>query len=110
MTELHGVVGSPYKTPQTRRKIPAPFQRPVIEVGGDRVRRTWKDTPVVSLKPGDVVAEVGQVASVEEKVIRPTGTSGQMIMWRVLLTNVAGITRAYNGHDRVFAFSEDTNE
>ncbi len=102
MTEIHGIAGAPYSTPQTRRKLPAPFQRPSITVGAAReIKRTWKDVAVVDLREGDVIAGFGKIASIEENVDIKRRPSA----WWFVISNVLHDVAVYGGHDRVFAFA-----
>lgn len=104
--ELHGVTGAPYKHPIVRRKIPAPFSRPSINAtGGKPVKRSWKDTSIVDLKPGDTVADFGTVESSVEFI----NTDSDM-PWRVRVYNVMGDYRDFVGNDRVFSFSGTADE
>ncbi len=102
--ELEGVVGSPYKHPEVRKKLPAPFERARIDLdGGTHRKRSWKDTWVLDLKPGDMVPDVGQVAEVENIVT----TDDLSDVWRAKITNVLGRVIWYPGHQRVYAFTVD---
>ena len=109
--ELHGVTGSPYKHPETRRTLPAPFERPSITVGGAKARkRVWRDTPVAKLQPGDTVANIGVVQRIEELVRIPAPDTcdeeppGEDV-WIITITNVMGEGFDMLGHQRVFAFT-----
>lgn len=100
------VGGAPYKTPNVRRKLPAPFSRARIDLdGGSRVHRDWKDTPVIDIKRGDTVAGFGTVDKVGE-VIQIDNADGRY-PWLVRLHNVMGDHRDYPGEQRVFAFTAD---
>lgn len=114
---IEGIVGSPYKTPQVRRKVPV-FSRPSITVGGGAgaVKRVWKDVPVVEVNVGDNVAEFGIVAekvetvNVNEKLFLRNFVDSDTSLakvWTVKLINVMGDSREYPGEDRVFAFTPD---
>lgn len=107
--EMHGITGAPYKTPSVRKKLPAPYQRPVIDLdGGTHRKRSWKDTSVLALKPGDVVSGYGKVADAfEEFSMSP---SGDKALWRVTVTNVLGEKHLFGGHDRVYAFTVDDEQ
>lgn len=111
MTELHGVTGAPYNTPQIRRAMPAPFNRPRIDLdGGRRIKRSWKDTQVGKVKKGDTVADVGLIEAVIETIELPgLGTEEPLIdmPWRVQLHNVQGDFWNFSGHQRVYAFTPD---
>lgn len=104
--------GAPYQTPQVRRKLPAPFSRPRIDLdGGRRVKRAWQDTSVTDIKAGDTVAGFGTVASVREYVsVDHCGQDNpavQVPTWQIRLFNVFGEARTYPGEQRVFAFSQE---
>lgn len=111
--ELHGVTGSPYKHPEVRKKLPAPFARPMIDLdGGTHRKRSWKDTPVIDIKAGDVVADIGRVASVQEFIALPGSDLNavqeqQVEFWRVRITNVFAEYWDFGGHQRLYAFTED---
>lgn len=114
--ELEGVVGSPYKHPEVRKKLPAPFARPSINLdGGIHRKRSWKDTPVTDLKPGDVVANLGRIATVEEHVEIPEigpvqhDESTMDGFWIFRITNVLGKHFDLPGYQRYYAFTEDPN-
>lgn len=124
MTELHGIVGAPYETPQVRKKIPAPFSRERIDLDSStRVKRNWaKDTSVMHLKVGDTVAGFGVLHEVKQRMCYEdmdgnilVEKSEQLtalldecdtlrVRWDVTLTNAIGDRRVYSGHDRVYAF------
>lgn len=109
--ELHGVTGAPYRTPQVRRKLPAPFSRPRIDLdAGTRVKRSWKDTPVTEIQAGDVVADIGRVESVVETIELPGANENTPLTdlpWRVRVYNVMGDYWDFSGHQRVYAFTAD---
>jgi hypothetical protein len=115
--ELHGVTGKPYSHPNVRRKMPAPFTRPLIDLdGGSRVKREWKDLSVTKIEKGDTVAGFGLVAGKAEfidvnnmewetdeedredvLVDRP--------VWRIRLFNIMGDYQDFPGEQRVFVFA-----
>ena len=103
MTEIHGIAGAPYNTPQVRKKMPEPFARPVIDLdGGRRVKRRWADISVLRLQEGDTVAGFGVVDTIEESILVPK--DGGTVRWVVALTNKLGERRDFPGHERVYAF------
>lgn len=110
-TELHGVTGAPYNTPQVRKKLPAPFTRPRIDLdGGRHLQRSWKDTPVTEIVKGDIVADVGRIEAVVESIKLPDpGELGPLdaAPWRVRLYNVMGEYFDFSGHQRLYAFTVD---
>ncbi len=111
--ELHGITGAPYKTPQVRKKLPAPFARPVIDLDGGRHRkRSWKDTSVLDLRKGDVVSGYGKVDVVEESIrVSPAfDEDNPADVWRVRVYNVMGAFHDFGGHDRVYAFTVDDDQ
>lgn len=108
--ELHGVTGAPYKTPNVRKKLPAPFLRDRIDLdGGRRVKRSWKDLSVLKVKRGDLVADFGRIEAVGEFIEHPDGHASPTI-WRVRLYNVVGEYRDFPGEQRVFAFTPDEDD
>lgn len=103
--ELHGITGAPYKHPQIRRKMPAPFVRPSISLDGHyRVKRVWQDTAVCDLVEGDTVAGFGTVEAKAEFI----QVSADEV-WRIRLYNVMGEWKDFPGYDRVFAFSKEAD-
>jgi hypothetical protein len=54
------------KVPQRRRVIPAPFRRPSIHI--DHHGRTWQVRRADQAEPGDIVPDVGRVASAVSRV------------------------------------------
>lgn len=99
--DIQGVSGAPYKHPITRRKIPAPFTRPTINsTAGNPVKRSWKDTPVTKIKPGDNIAGFGVVDHVVEFV-----NTGDEFSWKFRFYNVMDEYRDFGGHDRLYSFS-----
>lgn len=103
--ELHGVTGAPYKHPEVRKRMPAPHSRDRIDLdGGRQVKRSWKDTSVLKIVKGDVVAGFGRVESSVEFLPKFTNED---LGWRVRLYNVEGVWKDFAGHDRLFTFSKD---
>lgn len=111
MTEIHGVTGAPYKTPQVRKKIPAPHARQRIDLDGGRaVKRSWKDTSVLDVKVGDIVASIGRIEATKEIIVIPAVGDDGDVSWVVQLTNVAGDRVDLFGHQRVYAFTPDKDQ
>ena len=111
--ELHGSTGSPLLRDNTRvqRKLPSPFKRPSITVGGGvEVKRQWRQVPVRSLNVGDVVADVGMIDNIDEILEIPgrvwDGESTD-ISWRVKLTNVVGGVHEFGGESVVLAYTAE---
>lgn len=106
--ELTGVTGAPYKHPEVRKKMPAPHSRDRIDLdGGTRQKRSWKDTSVLKVVGGDVIAGFGRVESAVEFMPTFDQESGPLFNWRVRIFNVEGAWKDFGGHERVFAFSKD---
>lgn len=108
-----GITGTPYKTPQVRRKIPTAYARPSITLGGSSgpafVKRSWKDIPVTDVAEHDTVAEFGIVVAVLEVAhVVLDGLSDYV--WQVRLHNVMGDWKDYPGDTRVFAFTADPGD
>lgn len=99
--QLEGVTGAPYKTPRIQKRLPAPFQRPSISVGGTTVKRSWKLTPVTDISPGDMVANFGKVDRKQQWFQRDP------YEWSVNLINVVGDEKRFGGHETVFAFTPE---
>lgn len=107
MTELHGVTGAPYKTPQVRKVMPAPHERKRIDMdGGSRVKRSWKDTPVTDIQAGDLVANVGLVTFVGE-FLGDHDDEALRLFWTFRLTNALDEHFRFPGHERLYAFTKD---
>ncbi len=101
--------GAPYRTPNVRRKLPAPFMRARIDLdGGRRVRRVWKDINVTEVKAGDTIANFGLVSEVVEFI--EIENSDGLYPWRIRLHNVAGDYEDFPGEHQVFAFAPDTGD
>jgi hypothetical protein len=94
-----------------RRKMPAPFERPSINVGSNEPRRQWATVMSDQLKAGDIVPSVGRIVSVDEEFYVPGPGSGltfegiaEMTSWTVTVRGAGGIIRVYQGGEPVFAF------
>lgn len=119
--ELHGVTGKPYDTPQVRKKMPDPFQRPRINLDGGarQIKRSWKDTSVLDVRQGDTVAQFGTVVETKQTINLPLAGAVDLsqepvlesdtieLTWRVRLYNVMGDYKDFPGEQRVFAFTAD---
>ncbi len=55
----------PPSHPKVQKRMPAPFQRPVIDLDAARVKRDWRMIPVSHVKPDDIVADFGLVEGVD---------------------------------------------
>lgn len=88
------------KHPRVQRKLPAPFQRPSIAVGGGHaaIIREWRHVLACEIKQGDIVPGIGCVDTVEETV---SASGGE---WTVTLIGGADNRRVYPGFEQVFAF------
>jgi hypothetical protein len=108
--DITGVaVNNPRNVPGVRKKIPAPFSRPRIDLdGGRHVKRDWRDVAVHELAKGDTVAGFGTVAGTAEFVKTPElGQAEGDVTWRIRLFNVMGDYQDFAGETRVFAFAKD---
>lgn len=104
---LHGITGAPYATPRVQKKMPKPFARPSISVGGSgpkAVKRDWKQTPVHKVAVGDTVADVGEVDTIEE-ISESSGVAVRDHVWTIVLTNVFGARFRFRGETSVMAFT-----
>lgn len=119
MGQGDGVVrlpADPSKAPKIRQKMPQPFQRPSITIGGgaNRVAREWRLVKATEIREGDIVTGVGRVFSVEEKVEMPERLTftdsvtytGDLSFWTVVVRGGADNVRLFQGNDEVFAFVE----
>jgi hypothetical protein len=98
------------------RKVPAPFQRPSINIGGTpQVRREWRNVPAHALKAGDTIPGVGTLYRVQETLTTPPAgsdrtpdTIADQITWTVTVEGGLRHTRIYQGSETVWAFSSET--
>ncbi len=89
----------PEKVPTIRRKIPAPFQRPSITIGGPAgPKRHWRHNLACNISPGDTVPGIGIVTDVVETVDPDTHA------WTVVITGGDDNTKIYAGTDTVWVF------
>jgi hypothetical protein len=54
------------RMPARKRVIPAPFQRPRIEIGHHG--RTWKLVLASQVREGDIVPDIGRIVSAQERI------------------------------------------
>lgn len=116
------MTGKPYQHPQVRKKLPNPFARPSITVGGEtakQVKRTWQDLSVTEIKKDDTVAGFGTVAAAVESIeidqVYEDGgwdEGGEDILvdrpvWWVRLYNIMGEYQDYAGEARLFVFAPE---
>jgi hypothetical protein len=95
------------RAPQTRRVIPAPFRRPVINLTLPwEAKRQWGSCPAEDVEEGDTVVDIGLVVSTEYKMRRATvaGVKNVAIGFDVVLTGKGGISRTFAAQDMVRAF------
>lgn len=105
---LHGISGAPYSHPNVRKKVPNPYQRPSISVGGTQVKRQWAEVRVHDLAAGDVVPGVGLIADVREDITVPDHLDDKTpIVWKVTITNAFGKTFTYPGEHTVMAYTPE---
>lgn len=92
------------KVPRTMRVLPEPFRRPRFDL--DRHGRTWQSCPVGEVQPGDVVPDVGRVASVEDDIRYETvaGIPDVATGMKVVLVGIDGSRTAFDPAQQVRAF------
>lgn len=93
--------------PTTRRVIPAPFKRPVInlQVPG-APRKEWRYIRADELAEGDIVPGVGKVVEVGSHIDRRTvaGVEGVAVNTFVFAVGQGGQVGVYEPHEQVRAF------
>jgi len=102
---------------RVRAKMPAPFARPCISVGGpeDGVTRVWRSVVARNLGVGDLIPGVGKVHHVHETVLAPQHDSGlsaesivERILWTVTVHGGNNNTARYRGDEMVWCFTSAT--
>jgi hypothetical protein len=90
--------------PRTARVLPAPFRRSRISI--DHHGRQWQTCRADRVAPGDMVPDLGRVASAETVTVRATvaGVPGVAVGMKVLLTGVAGNQAEFEPGATVRAF------
>jgi hypothetical protein len=112
VTDINRIaVPSPPRT-TVRKKMPAPFQRPRISVGGGaaQAKREWRVIPVTDVREGDILPGIGYVETVMENVAMPDFdqvAAGAALdpVWTVIVTGGEDNRRVYNGNDEVHVFT-----
>lgn len=89
---------------RVQRKIPAPYERPSIAIGGGAAaseKREWRQTSVMDVKAGDTVPDIGVVTEVTH-----TELDAETLDWFVRITGGQGGSNAkyFHGSDSVLAF------
>ncbi len=89
--------------PRVQRKMPAPFTRPSITIGGDPAapKRAWRRILACNVEPGDTVAGFGRVDHVDDTI----AGVGQ---WNTMLRRDEDdqvTSTVYSATDVVFAFT-----
>lgn len=115
MTEIQRLPVPSLPNGSVRRKIPAPFTRPSITVGGGaspQERRDWKVVPARDIQTGDIIPGVGRVSDVHEDLQAPEFNSGRSwrevadaVSWTVTITGGLDNIRVYQGGETVWAFT-----
>lgn len=99
---------------RVQRKIPKPFARPSITIGGcePTERREWANVPAHQLRAGDIVPGIGRLFEVTEGVTSPAYNSGlpwrevaDLVSWTVTVKGGVANTRTYQGGEAVWAFT-----
>lgn len=108
-----------YQTPsipagRVQRKVPAPYGRPVISVGGPAggVPRAWRNVPARAIQAGDVIPGLGLVHAVHQTVVAPPHGSGldadsivELISWTVTVRAGEGRSATFPGTETVWCFT-----
>jgi hypothetical protein len=92
------------RAPATRRVIPAPFRRESISI--DHHGRRWTTPRADEVAVGDVVVDLGKVASTETVMEYATvaGVPDVAVGMKILLTGIAGNQAEFEPGTRVRAF------
>ena len=92
------------KVPRTMRVLPEPFRRPRFDL--DRHGRTWQSCRADAVEPGDVVPDVGRVASVDTHIRYETiaGIPDVATGMKVILVGIDGSRTAFDPAQQVRAF------
>jgi hypothetical protein len=88
---------------RVQKKIPTPFARPSISIGGAGPveKREWRAVLACKLAEGDIVPGVGVLDTVDEQV---TTADDIEIRWTVTVTGGDDNRRSFDGNDQVWAF------
>ena len=91
--------------PSTRRVIPAPFRRDRIS-GAEHHGKTWQSVRADQVRAGDIVPDLGLVASAHERLRRETvaGVAGVPTRVEFVLTGAGGVVRALRPDAQVRVF------
>lgn len=105
---IERIPASPLTAPKVQRKIPDPYTRPALSIGGTSgARRQWRQIPVTAVRAGDTVAGVGLVTDTQEKLVTPNRVLADPdVTWTITLTNIEGVGRVYGGHETVLCFTQ----
>ncbi len=70
MTEVNRLAPPSLNVPKIRKKMPEPFSRPSISIGGgvQAKKRQWQHVLIADVQIGDVVAGHGLVTDVHDKI------------------------------------------
>ncbi len=86
-----------------RRKMPEPFTRPRLVIGGpDGPKREWRTIPAYDLSIGDIVPGVGRLYKVDETTYLPEGR------WVVEVEGGLDNRRSFGGEELVFAYAPES--
>lgn len=97
---ITGIAIDSPRSPTVRRKMPAPFTRPSISIGGSSCQhREWRTVAVTDLVEGDCIPGLGRVFQVDEKM--DLGTRE----WTVTVRGGVDNVRVYQGNESVWAFA-----
>lgn len=108
MTAIEGFQLNSPRAPQVRKKMPAPFARPSITIGGSPIeRKSWKTVQSQDIKVGDIVPGVGRVYEVNEVVDRSVMLTSNppQFPWTVTVKGGLGNVKTYQGGELVWAFT-----
>lgn len=87
------------KHPVTRRVIPAPYRRDSIRAG--RHGKTWQEALADTIRPGNMVPDVGMVIAVDQQIRREDGIPVGM---ELVLIGAGGCELVLDPGDRVKVF------
>lgn len=99
---------------KVQRKVPKPFARPSISIGGvaPAERREWTIVPAQNIRVGDIVPGIGRVFAVNEQLDAPRYKSGltaeqivDKVAWTVTVSGGVNNVRVFQGGEEVWCYT-----
>lgn len=114
MPDIEGVQINKVPQGRVQRKVPKPFSRPSVAIGGKpEERREWRNIPAHALGEGDVIPDLGLVTQVDEAAWNTKTVSRDepiSVHWTITVTAGENNTRVYNGEDQIWCFTKPENQ